>query len=81
MDGHFAPHSHTERVAPIFIDRGAPLRYRSFRMHGLSAAVANSPASQLGGCIEDGADDFVVAGAPAEVAGEPVAQRGTQASA
>src|SRR5215467_3502237 len=45
-------------------------------MHGLSAAVANSPASQLRGGIKDGADDFVVAGAPAEVAGEPVASLG-----
>src|SRR5262245_47142136 len=39
------------------------------------AAVANSIASQLGGGIEDGTDDFVVAGALAEVAGEPVARR------
>src|SRR5215471_8792370 len=40
------------------------------------AAVATSIASQLGGGIEDGADDLVVAGAPAEVAGEPVARLG-----
>src|SRR6202030_4406722 len=31
-----------------------------------------SLASQLGGSIEDGADDFVIAGAAAEIAGEPV---------
>src|SRR5262249_6518801 len=40
------------------------------------AAVATSLGSQLGGGIEDGADDLVVAGAPAEVAGEPVARLG-----
>src|SRR5215470_15136471 len=40
------------------------------------AAVATSLGSQLGGGIEDGTDDFVVAGAPAEVAGEPVARLG-----
>src|SRR5215472_120540 len=38
------------------------------------AAVATSLGSQLGGGIEDGADDLVVAGAAAEVAGEPVAR-------
>src|SRR5215831_12843589 len=36
----------------------------------------SSLGSQLGGGIEDGTDDLVVAGAPAEVAGEPVARLG-----
>ena len=40
------------------------------------AAVANSLAPQLGGGVENGADDLVVAGAAAEVAGEPVARLG-----
>src|ERR1700693_3580886 len=31
---------------------------------------------QLGGGVENGADDLVVAGAPAQVAGEPVARLG-----
>src|SRR5262245_57551701 len=35
-----------------------------------------SGASHLGGRIEHGADDLVVTGAPAEVAGEPVARLG-----
>ena len=39
-------------------------------------ALANSLASQFVGGIEHGADDFVVAGAPAEVASEPVARLG-----
>jgi hypothetical protein len=34
----------------------------------------DSLASQLGGGIEDGTDDLVVAGAPAEVASEPTAR-------
>jgi hypothetical protein len=38
-----------------------------------TGAVANSHGSQLGRGIEDGTNDFVVAGAPAEIAGEPVA--------
>src|SRR5215475_4811148 len=42
----------------------------------LSAAVANSCATQLGGGIEDGTDDLVVAGAATEVAGEPVTRLG-----
>src|SRR5436190_18603669 len=37
---------------------------------------ANSLASQLGGSIEDGADDLVIAGAAAEIAGEPVPRLG-----
>jgi hypothetical protein len=36
----------------------------------------NSLGSQFGGGIEDGTDDLVVTGAPAEVAGEPVARLG-----
>ena len=35
--------------------------------------VASSLASQLGGGVEDGTDDLIVAGAPAEVAGQPIA--------
>src|SRR5258707_8541980 len=38
------------------------------------AAAASSLGSQLGGGIEDGTDDLVVAGAPAQVASEPVAR-------
>ena len=36
--------------------------------------MTHSLGSQLGGGIENGANDFVVAGAPAEVAGQPVAR-------
>src|SRR5665811_2485147 len=39
-------------------------------------SLANSLPSQFGGGGENGADDLVVAGAPAEVAGEPVARLG-----
>lgn len=37
-------------------------------------ALANSIPPQLGGGVKNGADDLVVAGAPAEVAREPVAR-------
>src|SRR5271168_4318043 len=37
---------------------------------------ASSLASQLGGSIKNGADDFVIAGAAAEIAGEPVPRLG-----
>src|SRR5215472_17249708 len=70
--GRVNPHATSAEASAAL----GPLCLVMYRMHGLSAAVANSPASQLGGCIEDGADDFVVAGAPAEVAGEPVARLG-----
>jgi hypothetical protein len=39
-------------------------------------ALANSLTSQFVGGIEHGADDFIVTGAPAEVASEPVARLG-----
>src|SRR5450759_5332609 len=39
-------------------------------------AHANSLPTQLGSSVKNGADDLVVAGAPAKVAGEPVARLG-----
>src|SRR5216683_6294205 len=51
-------------------------KIRGIVIFAAPAAVANSLGSQLGGGIEDGTDDLVVAGAPAEVAGEPVARLG-----
>src|SRR5450756_2216029 len=39
-------------------------------------SLADSLPSQFGGGGENGADDLVVAGAPAKVAGEPVARLG-----
>jgi hypothetical protein len=36
--------------------------------------MMHSLGSQLGGGIENGTNDFIVAGAPAEVAGQPVAR-------
>src|SRR5690348_15458265 len=42
----------------------------------LTRAIAASGAAHLGGRIEHGADNLVVAGAAAEVAGEPVARLG-----
>src|SRR5712671_5246149 len=51
-------------------------KVRGIVIFAAPAAVANSLGSQLGGGIEDGTDDLVVAGAPAEVTGEPVARLG-----
>src|SRR5450759_19064 len=39
-------------------------------------AHANSLPTQLGSSVENGADDLVVAGTPAKVAGKPVARLG-----
>src|SRR5262245_61752254 len=56
---------------------GSSILTSKTRLFGsVARSVVNSLASQLGGGIEDGTDDFVVAGAPAEVAGEPVARLG-----
>src|SRR5262245_40069516 len=56
---------------------GSSILKSKTRLFGsVARSVVNSLASQLGGGIEHGADDLIVAGAPAEVAGEPVARLG-----